>query len=589
MCSANDKSYDLLAPYYRALVKYSKHIDKEISLLRQIVDEYFPEKSARILDAACGTGDALKSLQDYGYRNIEGLDASANMLIESRKILPDCKFYHTKWENMKQSAVSHQSYDLIFILSMSFGHAKKSKINDIISDFYKMLSPNGILVLDNRSWLEKNNTIIQKDRPVNVYTKIRHLYVNEQNMVIDEKCNYSGDKQIVTYRVRASETSDVSILEIPVSYEINLSKNILDIYSELGFSKRLLKNYDNWPYELLIAEKICTPVIALVCDIDEQSSLFSHDKLDAAPSNLALSVEINELCRALTQLGCSYEIINGAAELIDCVNNKKKIDLIFNKSGGFTGLERKIIVPALCKLYKLPFLGSSAYPMTLARHKYHTNRLLSGMGFNVPFAHLHHKGQILPSIASYPVIVKLNAESESLGIAENSICQNKQEMIDVIDYLLKEFNQATIIEEYIAGEEWKIAVIGNDSNITACGCVNTLKNNRPMNNSLQTRSDIINSTLTYPLVPDCKLKFEALETSKKIHASLELNDYSRVDFRISSDNKLYCMEVSTHPDLSKKSSFISAAKIQHHNYSDIIKAIVQTGVNRYQLSNMRLK
>lgn len=291
--------------------------------------------------------------------------------------------------------------------------------------------------------------------------------------------------------------------------------------------------------------------------------------------------EINDICQAICAIGENYKIIDGPQGLIDSVNSKEKIDLIFNKSIGFKGLERKIAVPAICQIYNLPRLGTGAYAMTLCRHKFHTNRLLHGLGFHVPFAFLYQINNPMPSIPCFPVIVKPNEESDSLGITEESICYSYGDLERRIQKLYENFQQDLIIEEFIPGEEWKVAVIGNGSDAKACGCVNSMKNGHSMNGTLQTRDDIVQNTLYFVPV-NHPLKDKALDTAVCIHRILNLNDYSRCDFRLGSDGCLYCMEVSTHPEIShRSSSFIEAAKLTYSTYNKVIHEIISSAYERY--------
>jgi D-alanine-D-alanine ligase len=294
--------------------------------------------------------------------------------------------------------------------------------------------------------------------------------------------------------------------------------------------------------------------------------------------------EIDAICQALRAIGYQFEIIDGAHGLLDCMIKKQRFDLIFNKSIGFKGLERKIAVPSICQMFNLPCVGSGAYSMTLARHKYHTNRLLHGLGFRVPFAHLYTSGDLIPQIATYPVIIKLNDESASLGISEKSVCNSIEELKSAIKELQKNFNSPYIIEEFIPGEEWKVAVIGNKENTCACGCVNTIKNGKTMVNTLQTRSDMLSEGI-FSFVPiKHPLKEEALYMAEKIHRAMELNDYSRCDFRIGPDGNLYCMEVSTHPEISKESSsFMDAAIQKYRDYNTVISNILLAAERRYEI------
>jgi len=56
-----------------------------IAIATGLVGRHLQDYDAKILDAGCGTGNMAQVLHQMGYRNIEGLDASAGMLEIARK------------------------------------------------------------------------------------------------------------------------------------------------------------------------------------------------------------------------------------------------------------------------------------------------------------------------------------------------------------------------------------------------------------------------------------------------------------------------------------------------------------------------
>lgn len=295
-------------------------------------------------------------------------------------------------------------------------------------------------------------------------------------------------------------------------------------------------------------------------------------------SEYAYPSEINDICKAFIELNYRYEVIDGAFDLLKRWDEvKQQCLLLFNKSIGFKGLMRKMPVPALGYMYDLPILGSSAYAMTLARHKYHTCQLLKGIGLPTPQAEILYSLTSALSINKFPVIVKPNAESDSLGISESSVCYSMEQVRLKSQELAKSFGFPIIIEEFIEGDEIKAAVIGNLNDAECLGCVRVLKNGESIKGSLQTRDDIIKHTITYENITDHVLNDQIKPIAKYIHKAMELSDYSRVDFRLGSGGKVYCMEVSTHPDISREgSSFIMAALQKYPDYPQIINAIIES-------------
>ncbi len=324
------------------------------------------------------------------------------------------------------------------------------------------------------------------------------------------------------------------------------------------------------------------PSLAIVYEITDNPALNSNQEraLDRL-SEFANPGEINQLVRTLKNLGYEISIVDGSRSLIEDIELiKKREDLVFNKSLGFKGLERKIAVPAICQLFDVPYIGTSAYAMTLARHKYHTSRLVHGMGIRTPMASIYKSEWVDISHFQFPVIVKPNQESDAIGIDEGSVCSNEREAQKRAIWITNEYFQPAIIEEFVSGEEWKVAVLGNGKNANSAGIAGVMKNGRPMDGSLQTRQDVIMHKLDYYRPKESKLTKKANAIAVQLHQILELRDYSRTDFRIGKDGELYCMEVSTHPDLSEDSSFIYAAMHSFPNFSQIIEMIVDSAISR---------
>lgn len=308
---------------------------------------------------------------------------------------------------------------------------------------------------------------------------------------------------------------------------------------------------------------------------------FDVSSKKASFSEYVMPTEIDCICNTLEHIGYETVLIDGARDIINRKNILNQCCLFFNKSIGFSGLERKLLVPALAGMEHLPLIGSSGYAMTLARHKYHTNRILAGMGFNVPFAFYFSKLEAFHEPPRYPVIIKPNDESDALGISERSVCSNFPELCQQAQFLFHNFTCGVIVEEFIPGEEWKVAVIGNGENAKSYGCVNTLKGGKSMENTLQTRDDVVAASLSYRQPLKKTIVEKALHQAKLIHQKLGLGDYSRCDFRLGIHDDLYCMEVSTHPYLSDhNSSFVCAAKQKLNNIENIFQKIVDSAMKR---------
>ena len=329
---------------------------------------------------------------------------------------------------------------------------------------------------------------------------------------------------------------------------------------------------------------------ALVLEISDNPH-FDQNRVVSEYSNtssfdLVTTSEISSIEAALVSFDRTVFRLDGPTGILTHVDELRSSDtLVFNKSRGFVGLERKLVVPALCDFYGVPYIGSSGYVMTLARNKYHTNRFLAGIGINVPSAFLISYGDPLPGdLPVHPVIVKPNYEAGALGISEKSIVSGTPAIQNNVESLHDEFKQPVIIEEYISGEEFKVAVIGNGRDAKAMGCAGVLRNGKPIVGSLQSREDVIFDRLSYYVPDSADLVEKAMKIAVDVHRATACRDYSRIDFRVSDDGStVLCMEVSTQPDLGEHSSFISAAKQSLSTYENVIRAIYTATLFRYKI------
>ncbi|MCZ6653616.1 MAG: hypothetical protein O7D91_11390 [Planctomycetota bacterium] len=327
--------------------------------------------------------------------------------------------------------------------------------------------------------------------------------------------------------------------------------------------------------------------IAVVYEITD-NPLFSTagQPQDDRLTEFAQPCEVNDLLRLIQDAGYDTEVVDGPAELLRRATEiRRHCGIVFNKSIGFRGLERKIHVPAICQLFDIPFIGSSAYAMTAARHKFHTNCLLRGLGLPVPGTRLYEKhGNVDLESIRPPYIVKPNHESDAIGISTDAVVNSPAAARARARWVVDKFEQPAIIEEFIPGEEWKVAVIGNGTDTTAVGCVGVMRDGVPIVGSLQTRDDVVGNTLSYYQPTRTELVHQAGEYAVKIHTFLGLLDYSRCDFRLSLDETLVCMEVSTHPELRANSSFGAAARLTLGSAREVVRKIIAVACARYQLA-----
>jgi len=124
-----------------------------------------------------------------------------------------------------------------------------------------------------------------------------------------------------------------------------------------------------------------------------------------------------------------------------------------------------MIVPALCKIHNIPYLGSDAYTVTLARNKFHTAAIVNSLGIKIPKTIIVNSINFfnLKKWKIFPAIVKPNYESSSIGLDENSIVINHKSLFKQVEKVINKYKQSVVVQQFIIGKEVQVSIIGNST------------------------------------------------------------------------------------------------------------------------------
>jgi D-alanine-D-alanine ligase len=141
-------------------------------------------------------------------------------------------------------------------------------------------------------------------------------------------------------------------------------------------------------------------------------------------------------------------------------------DIVFNIAEGFHGVNREAHVPAICEFFGIPYSGSDPFTLSLCLDKARTKETLSFRGIPTPrFAVVGSPGEIESRTADLrlPLFVKPVHEGSSKGITDSNLCWDRTHLFRQTGFLLENYNQPVLIEEYLPGKEFTCAVLGNSA------------------------------------------------------------------------------------------------------------------------------
>ncbi|PIK14798.1 ATP-grasp domain-containing protein [Halobacteriovorax sp. JY17] len=300
---------------------------------------------------------------------------------------------------------------------------------------------------------------------------------------------------------------------------------------------------------------------------------------------------VNAIKEAIDFNGFDCKMIEANKDLATNLE-RENINVVFNIAEGINKSSREAQVPALCDLLSIEHTGSDATCLCLTLNKSIASKIVAQSGFYVPrSALINPRSQKYVHDLTYPIIVKPNQEGSSKGIYNNSVVNSDEELKSFINERFSDFSSLLLAEEYITGREVTVGLLEN-STVKVIGISEIVfKGNSEFpvySYELKQIDDPLNNSEFQVISPpelNDKLKKALLKTSKGIFKATGCRDVARIDFRITSDEKIYFIEVNPLPGLSPDFSDLPIiANKNGLNYNKLIDQILKPAIRRWRKS-----
>lgn len=264
------------------------------------------------------------------------------------------------------------------------------------------------------------------------------------------------------------------------------------------------------------------------------------------------------------------------------------LDLVFNIAEGLKGRNRESQVPALLELLDIPYTGSDPATLSIALDKALAKKIVRQHGIATPTFQLMTTGKekLLKDFESFPLIVKPVAEGSSKGIVPKSVCQNEQELREVVRELVTKYQQPALIEQYIGGREFTVGLLGERRPKALPPMEIVFLDNAEQTPvySFQHKLDW-NDRIRY----DVPAKLDPAQIDRLKSAArgafmaLGCRDVARIDFRMDDRGRMYFLECNPLPGLTPGwSDLVLIAQGAGMDYRTLIGEIMAGAVRRYK-------
>jgi D-alanine-D-alanine ligase len=271
-------------------------------------------------------------------------------------------------------------------------------------------------------------------------------------------------------------------------------------------------------------------------------------------------------------------------------------DIVFNIAEGFHGVNRESHVPAICEFFGIPYSGSDPFTLTLCLDKARAKETLSFHGIPTPkFAVVENLADLDERTFSLqlPLFIKPLHEGSSKGITDGNLCWDRDHLLAQTKFLLENYHQPVLVEEYLPGKEFTCGVLGNGNEATVLPLVGMNFESLPKG-ALPIYSFDAKFVWDRPERP-----LEIFQCPAKITRELQVaiervvldayrvlgcRDWARIDVRLDGAGKPNILEVNPLPgilpDPAENSCLPKAARAAGIGYDELIQSCLRFAAAR---------
>jgi len=244
-------------------------------------------------------------------------------------------------------------------------------------------------------------------------------------------------------------------------------------------------------------------------------------------------------------------------------------DIVYMGLHGEDGENGKI--QAAFDLMGIKYTGNDYVSSALAMNKAIAKELFVNNGIPTPKGiKLNINERNNQNTVSYPCIVKACSGGSSIGC---SIANNDEEYVKALDEGFK-YDTEVVVEEFIKGREFSCAVIAGKAlpviEIAPKVGFYDYKNKYQEGSTVETCPAVLSKEKTK----------EIQDISEKVFKVLRLTSYARMDFMMSENEDLYCLEANTLPGMTPISLLPQEAKVIGINFDDLCELIINLSLRK---------
>jgi len=561
------------------------------------------EPNDRVLDLCCGQGRHCLELTRRGFRNVTGVDRSRYLVRLARRRAKTSGLGVAFHEgDARKFRVAADKFHCVAILGNSFGYFEREEDDRRVLDaVVRVLGPHGCLVMDlvdgdwmrthfeprSWEWIDQNHLVCRERSLSGDGTRMisREVVVHcERGVIVD---------QFYAERLYSHEQI-FELLERVGFHSIRDHGSVLaesDRNQDLGMMAHRMFLTAQAPVRTHAPAKrgpIWPEVTVMLGDPRLPDSVklggqFNAEDLDT----------VDRMKRALAELtDFRFNFLDNHAGLLAALRTDPP-KFVFNLCDEGYGNDafKELHVPAVFEMLGIPYTGAGPACLGLCYNKSLIRAIAHSVEVPTPletYFDTDDQSATLPSV--FPALVKPNYGDSSIGITQDAVVHDSEELIAYLDKLRKQMpGIPVLIQEFLSGEEYSVGIIGNPGSgyevlpiaqVDYSGLDPGLPWILGYESKWEPDSPYWSQIKYHEADLPEEEKRQLIDYSTQLFERVACRDYARFDFRADSSGQIKLMEVNPNPGWCWDGKFNYMAGYAGLRYSDLLRMIIQAAQDR---------
>ena len=252
----------------------------------------------------------------------------------------------------------------------------------------------------------------------------------------------------------------------------------------------------------------------------------------------------------------------------------KKADFVFLGLHGANGEDGRI--QAAFDLMGIKYTGTGYLSSAMAMDKGVTKWMFQMKGVPVPGGvtmKRHTRKEDLAELGlAFPVVVKTCCGGSSIGVY---IVKDQEEYMKALDAAFV-YEEEVVVEEFIQGTEYTVAVVDGKAypvvQIVPCQGFYDYEN--------KYKPGAVKENCPAPTSSELTRRLQ--DYAVQGYRALGLESYARLDFIVTDDEKIYCLEANTLPGMTPTSLIPQEAAVLGMDYPTLCEELIRVSEKKYK-------